>query len=67
MEQSDGRIKDVIILQGEIDKTGDHVKNNGKTNDGNMDDSVDKDNSLLTKTVLTVTLYFGFILTVINC
>ena len=67
MEQSDDRTNDVMILQSEIDKTDDHVKNNGKTNDGDMDDSMEKDKSFLTKTVLTLTLYLGFIVTVINC
>ena len=67
MEQSDDRTKDVMILQGEIDNTIDHVENDAKTNDGDMDDSMDKDKSFLTKMVLTLTLYFGFIVTVINC
>ena len=56
MEQSDDRTE-----------TDDHVKNNAKTNDGDMDDSMDKSKSFLTKMVLTLTLYFGFIVTVINC
>ena len=67
MEQSDDKTKDVMILQGEIDRAIDHVENDAKTNDGNMDDSMEKDKSFLTKTVLTLTLYFGFIVTVINC
>ena len=67
MEQSDDRTKDTMILQVEIVETDDHVRNNAKTNDGDMDDSMDKSKSFLTKMVLTLTLYFGFIVTVINC
>ena len=68
MEQSDGRTKDSVILEGEIDRTDDPVKNNATTSDSNMDDSIDIDNSrsFLTKTALTLTLYFGFIVTVIK-
>ena len=55
-----------MILQGEIDKTAERVENDVKTDDLDMVESMDKNKSFLTKTALNLTLYFGFIVTVIN-
>ena len=46
---------------------GEDVGNDGKTKEDEMaDDAMDEDKSFLTKTGLTLTLYFGFIVTVIS-
>ena len=46
---------------------GEHVGNDGENKGDEMDEgAMEEDKSFLTKTALTLTLYFGFIVTVID-